>query len=374
MMVDDCERVANTPEMIERFVKVFQGHPTPKLVSNLVTEVGQIAIAGRSYPLTLNNRGERGNCYICNPTTAYIDYALDETRNFRLHPALRLAVRTLVRASAPLVRASGLDHQVQINNWLFSTNPVPTLGQDAVVGLRDRLTRDHPKHALVLRSLNEIADQASLKVLRAEGFRLLPARQIYLFGAVGTTPGASPDMKRDLRQIVRTPYQIVENADFNGDDFHRSAELYEMLYIQKYTALNPRYTALYVQEMHLSGLMRLRGLRDPTDGRLVAVTGLFENGRTLTQPVVGYDTARPQREGLYRMVMAMAQDHARREGLFFNMSAGAALFKRRRRAVPVIEYNAVFVEHLPRAQRIAVRMIEEILTRTGIPLLRRFEL
>ena len=368
------ERVANTPDMVARFVAIFQDHTAPSLVSNLVTDVEKIAVAGRSYPLSLNRRGQSGNCYICNPITAYIDYALDETRNFLAHPALRHAVRALIHACAPLVRASGLDGQVQINNWLFSTNPVPALNRDAVADLRDRLTQDHPSRALVIRSLNDVADQDSLSALCAEGFRLLPARQIYLYGAEGAKIAPSSDIKRDLKALAQTPHQAVENAAFEDQDFARCAELYEMLYVEKYTALNPRYTALYVKEMHRSGLMQLRGLRDPASGKLVAVTGLFENGRTLTQPIVGYDTTRPRAEGLYRMVMAMAQDHARREGLFFNMSAGAAQFKRRRQAMPVIEYNAVFVDHLSFGQRAAVRTMEEILTRIGIPLLKRFEL
>lgn len=368
------ERVANTPKMVARFVEVFHGHPVPNLIANLKTEVRAITVAGRSYPLTLNTRGSRGNCYICDPLTAYIDYAIDETRNFSANPMLKQAVRGLIRAAAPLVRASGLDQQVQINNWLFSTNPVPTLSRAAVAELRDRLTKDHPAHALVLRSLNETADAASLAALQAEGFRLLPARQIYLFGGedMGRTPSSS--MKRDLAALSRTRFALVEDADFVAEDYTRSAGLYDMLYVQKYTPLNPRYTALYVQEMHRAGLMRLRGLRDPGNGRLVAVTGLFENGRTLTQPIVGYDTGLPMRDGLYRMVMAMAQDHARRQGLFFNMSAGAASFKRLRQAHPVIEFSAVFVGHLPLRQRLAVRLMETILTRIGIPLLQRFEL
>jgi hypothetical protein len=368
------ERVANTPEMVARFTAIFQRHPTPALIANLITRVDQTEVAGRAYPLTFNDRGQAGNCYICNPVTAYIDYALEETRNFGAHPALRHAVRGLIRACAPLVRASGIDHQVQINNWLLSTNPMPDLDLAAAAALRDRLTAAHPDRALVLRSLNDMADGASLANLRAAGFRLLPARQIYLHAADGAQHPPSNDMKRDLAMIARSGLHVVGNDGFTMADYDRSTTLYAMLYIQKYTPLNPAYTALYLAEMHRAGLIALRGLRAPDSGDLVAVTGLFENGRTLTQPIVGYDTTLPLKAGLYRMAMAMAQDHARQSGLFFNMSAGAAAFKRHRQALPAIEYTAVFADHLPRGQRIALRVMEEVLTRTGIPLLRRFEL
>ena len=367
-------QVANSPEMVDRFVAIFRQHPVPALIDNLVTDLRGVHIAGRAYPLTLNERGQRGNCYICNPVTAYIDYAIDETRNFAAHPALRQAVRGVIRAAAPLVRASGLDHQVQINNWLFSTNPVPTIDRAAAAALRDTLTGAHPDRALVIRSLNDTADTETIAALRAEGFRLLPARQIYLFAEEKGLRPPSPNMRRDLAALARTPLRLVGEDGFSDADYSRAAELYDMLYIRKYTPLNPRYSALYLRAMHRAGVIGLRGLRDGTDGPLVAVTGLFENGRTLTQPIVGYDTTRPMREGLYRMVMALAQDHARREGLFFNMSAGAAAFKRHRQARPVIEYSAVFAGHLPRRQRLAIRAMESLLTRIGIPLLQRFEL
>jgi hypothetical protein len=236
-----AEQVANTPEMVDKFVRIFRDTPIRELIGNLDTTVDRALVAGRSYPLTLNNTGLRGNCYICSPVTAYIDYAIDETRNFAAHSALRSAVRALIRIAAPLVRARGLDGQVQINNWLFSTNPVPTLTRDAAAQMRDRLTQDHPTRALVLRSLNDRADAASIAALRAEGFRMLPARQIYLFGGVSDDFCFTPDMRRDRNLLLKTPLQIVPNDGFADADYTRAAQLYDLLYIDKYTPLNPRY-------------------------------------------------------------------------------------------------------------------------------------
>ena len=72
--------------------------------------------------------------------------------------------------------------------------------------------------------------------------------------------------------------------------------------------------------------------------------------------------------------MLMAQDRAAAGRMFFNMSAGAAEFKRRRGAVPAIEYTAIYAGHLPRGQRTAIRALETILVRVGIPIMQRFEL
>jgi hypothetical protein len=368
-----ADRVENSPAKVEAFVSLFNDMPVRDLIANLTTSVERTEVAGRSFPLTLNDAGEAPNCYICCPSSAYIDYAIDETRNFAAHPVLRRSLRGLIGACAPLVRASGLDHQAQLNNWLYSTNPVPLLDRPAIAALRADLTMRFPDRAIVIRSLNEIADPATIVALKAEGFRMLAARQIYIFADRSSAPAMTNDMKRDRKRLSTIRFERVGDADFSEADYARSEELYRMLYRDKYTPLNPHYTAHYIAEMHRRGILRLAGLRRP-DGELVAVTGLFENGGTLTQPIVGYDTGLPLGEGLYRMVMALAQDHASARGLFFNMSAGAADFKRRRGAVAAIEYNAVYAGHLPRRQRLAIRSMETVLARVGIPLLRRFEL
>ncbi|MEP6564859.1 MAG: GNAT family N-acetyltransferase [Mesorhizobium sp.] len=368
-----ADQVENNPAQVEAFVRLFNEIPVREFIRTLTVVVEAFEIAGRSFPLTLNDASEAPNCYICRPSSAYIDYAIDETRNFISTPLLQRAVRTLIGLCAPLVKASGLDHQVQVNNWLYSTNPVPLLDRPAIAAMRSSLTARFPDRAILIRSLNEIADPATIAALQAEGFRMLAARQIYIFADRSSAPAMTNDMKRDRKRLRTTPFERVGDADFTEADYARAEALYTMLYLDKYTPLNPHYTARYIAEMHRRGIIRLAGLRRP-GGELVAVTALSENGATLTQPIVGYDTGLPPGEGLYRMMMAMAQDHATTHGLFFNMSAGAAAFKRLRGAVATVEYIAVYAGHLPLRRRVAVRIMEIVLARVGIPLLRRFEL
>lgn len=365
-------RVANDPDQVLALVTLFHDHACTELIANLETRLTGVDIAGKSYPLTINDGKGPSTCYICSPCAAYIDYALDETRNFRRFPRLQKVLCSLISSMAPLVRASGLDKHVQLNNWLFSTNPVPDIDRDAARQIRNELVRSHPQHAIVVRSLNELADKTSLQSLKREGFRLLPARQIYLVADPDKAAGLK-DMRADTSRLRRTRFRHVGDDDFREDDYPRCARLYEMLYLEKYTRLNPQYTASYIRGMHKAGLLRLAGLRDDTED-LVAVTGMFQNGRTLTQPIVGYDTSLPKSDALYRMVMAIAQVEARRIGAFFNVSAGAADFKKRRGAVPVIEFTAVYVRHLPLRARLATAVMEFVLRAIGIPLLRKFEL
>ncbi|MBL4812251.1 MAG: GNAT family N-acetyltransferase [Rhodobacteraceae bacterium] len=338
------------------------------LIANLSTQMITTPVGGQVAPATLNNKVDAPTCYICCPSVAFINYSIEETRNFTSNPVLKAGLVGLVRAVAPLVRASGLDQQLQLNNWLWSTNPVPKLSLNDALAMRD-LAQGHPDRAIVLRSLNTRTDRASIAALRAAGFRLLATRQVYIDDGTANTS----NMKYDRKLLRNTPHILVQNHEFGGGDYAACADLYGQLYLSKYTPLNPQYTARFIELTHQAGLIELTGLRAQT-GALVAFGGTFCHANVLTQPLVGYDTARPLSEGLYRMTMSQAQSKARALGVVLNISAGVGKFKRLRGARPAVEYTAVYCAHLPRRQRAAVAVMEQLLERVGVPLLRKYEL
>ncbi|MHB9434898.1 MULTISPECIES: hypothetical protein [unclassified Mesorhizobium] len=102
--LDQTNRVEINPREVEAFVQLFNEVPVRDLVRNLTVAVEAFEIAGRFFPLTLNDRSEAPNCYICCPSSAYIDYAIDETRNFVSSPVLQRVIRMLIGLCAPLVR------------------------------------------------------------------------------------------------------------------------------------------------------------------------------------------------------------------------------------------------------------------------------
>ena len=353
------------------FVAALARAPLPAMIANLDAELATVSTGNVTLPISVS--GGQPTCYICCPTVAYIDYARAELRHFTRSPALLRALDTLLRVAHPLVRASGLDRQVQAYNWLLATNPMPTLSRESLDGLTAQMSARWPGHAIIWRSLNDLTDTDMIRIFRAAGYQLLPARQIYLYDCRNETPRLGRDGARDLELLDDGRFEIVAPAAIRLDDMARIAELYRQLYLDKYTWLNPQYSADFMRAMHFARLIRFHGLRG-ADGSFAGVVGLFESGDVVTAPIVGYDTSMAAETGLYRRLMALAMRRAREALMLFNMSAGAAAFKRNRGGVAAIEYSAVYDRGLRVDQRAAGAIMRGLLTTIGVPLLRRYEL
>ena len=65
-----ADRVENSPRQVEALVELFNEVPSRDLVRNLTVRVEAFEVAGRIFPLTLNDASEAPNCYICCPSSA----------------------------------------------------------------------------------------------------------------------------------------------------------------------------------------------------------------------------------------------------------------------------------------------------------------
>jgi hypothetical protein len=353
------------------FAAIHAGRATETLVPNLHARVETISTAAGELPVTVHP-GRAADAWVCSPRTTYADCAGEESARYLPAWAASLA-QPAIASLGKTLQWAGIDHAVAINNWLLSTNLYPALASIDLATLLEEACRRWPRHTLWLRSLNDHDNRDWLQALEAAGCQLVASRQVYLYQDLAALAGRHQNLRRDLALLHKTSLQPCADTDIVEPDYPRIAELYALLYIGKYSRFNPVYADQFLRHWHRAGLLRFEGFRD-ADGRLACVVGLFRQGPLVTAPIVGYDTAQPQKAGLYRLATACVYRACIEHGWRLNFSAGAAGFKRLRGGMASIEYSAVYARHLPRRTRLAVAALSAATCRVGVRLLRRYRL
>ncbi len=356
---------------LKPYLSRFAENGSRVFISNLDTTVMALAAHNVVLPTTVN-QAEYGNCYVCSPHTAYSLYAREEARLIENAP-LRWILRTACKGAGRLLRAVHFNKVVHINNWMLSTNLYPELDRTHVSDITQACVSQFPGHFVCWRSLNRTTNGPLMDELQRHGYSLLPSRQVYIFDRLGSRWRRTYDARNDRTLLRRSMYRVEDPIDLNGDDYERVARLYWMLYLEKYSPLNPEFTARYLQLCHESGAMRFMGLRSP-DGIIDGIVGQFTVAGVTTTPIFGYDTKLPQSLGLYRMLMTLVLEGSVARGLTVNSSSGAASFKRMRGGEPAIEYTAVYSKHLAFARRLGIDAFTCGIRNAIVPIMRTLRL
>jgi hypothetical protein len=164
----------------------------------------------------------------------------------------------------------------------------------------------------------------------------------------------------------------VTTNKLQEQDIPRIVEIYNMLYLQKYSLCNPMFNEHFIRLALQDQTLHLVALRK--DGRVDAVLGYFCRNGVMTTPLFGYDTNLPIEIGLYRMLSALLFFIAQENGHVLHESSGAAQFKRNRGAIADIEYSAVYDQHLSWHRRLCWIVLAGILDSVGVPLMKKFRL
>jgi hypothetical protein len=359
------------------FVRDCVGASDIKAIGNVETQMRVLDTGTLLFPVSVNDGNEReDNSYVVSPLTAYRNYAHAELK--RLNPPwLTWPLVQLVKIIGHQLKAARIHQLVQVNNWLLSTNLYPPEwhGDDLPV-MTGLLADMYPDYAIAFRSLNNFSNRTLLDRLHSLGYVSIPSRQVYLFDTRYGKDSACFQHKNnrvDAKLLDGTVYKIVCGDELSDSDFPRLEELYNQLYLDKYSLLNPQFSATWLRCGQRDGWLELRALRRG-NGVIDAALGWFTNKQIMSTPFFGYDTKIPQQQGLYRMLSILTLQVGAERKCIINDSSGAAHFKRLRGGQPEIEYSMVYVRHLPLYKRLTWQLLGRVLHIIGVPIMKIMKL
>lgn len=298
--------------------------------------------------------------YVVSPLSHYVHYAKEELRLLP-QPWMQKTLRVLLNAMGVWLGALGIERSVYINNWLLSTNLYPTLSPQQVAGATHTLLRAFPQRPLVFRSVEAYTQGPLMRTLLELGYRPIFSRQIYIQTPAQVGFWRNRQLQEDRRRLKKVSAVRLEANQIN---LMQAKALYDQLYLQKYSLYNPQFSLNFLQHALNSGWLWIRGFA--LEGVLQAVMGAWRLNGVMTQPLFGYNLHSSKAQALYRLLSYHTLQDAAELGLLINASGGAGQFKRLRGGIPTMEYNMVYVRHLPRGQRMAWQALEQLLHRAAL--------
>lgn len=363
------EQYHNGEEVKSYFKRMIEERPDV-YVKNVSAEIYLMEIDDLLIPLT-KTKPSKQNSYVVSPFTHYILYAIEELGELE-KPFLEWILKQFLRIFALWMKLGKSDDVVIVNNWALSTNLYEELSKEQVEEMVRLLKKQFPDRVILFRSLTDRLHESIISELRELNCLFLPSRSVYIF-----FPEEFDTFSRDQRKTIRRDEKFLRKSGYYIDDIDRSEmpralELYNQLYLEKYSYFNPQFTLEFLLNAYENDLFRFKVIRK--DEEIAGVVGSVIRNGVITSPIFGYDLTLPKEEGLYRLCSFIEMEYSLNRGFTAHRSAGAGTFKRNRGAQNHIEYSAVITDHLPFRRRWIWKLLDLLLTKIGVRLLKKFNL
>ena len=342
-------------------------------VANVDARIVRLRHQETSLPLLLDGPRAAHSSYVAGARAAWIDYAAHEAVRSASASRQRwlngLAIAPLAVARAAFA-AAGFTRAAWLDNPLFSTQlGAPVLASN-VTHWRALAVPQAAGRALFWRNLCVEVEPMLPRALRADAWRLLPARLVYLCDPSSSDLWKRNHVRRDHKLMRSDGVDWVSHAQLTVADIPALRRCFRAVFFDKHSALNPDFTdAFFARCLQPDSPLELLALR--WQGQIVGVLALYIQHGWLTTPLIGYDTTAPGPLGLYRRLMARLLWEAKERGLRLHYSSGAGDFKRHRGGEPVLEYTAVHVGALSAPKRWLFERIADQITQHAPELLMR---
>lgn len=323
-------------------------HDPVSLVQNFKTESIVIGKGEKALLATINSK-EYGNTHICSPYNVYIGYAKSSAKHFD-QAWIRALIYSFTTIFGSLFKLFQFNKVIQLNNTLATVNIHPRDVHDFLPDVLEVLIERYPHHAILWPRINLMTDSQLYEELKKHEFTIIPTKTVHLYDVTKNYMRIKTT-KRDFSVLKQSQYKIVQHDELTDADMDRIHELYEMLFIKKHSEFNPNFTQKYFRYAHRSRWFEFTALRSP-EGVIDAFCSQTKLHDVMVCGPSGYDTSKPAKLGLYRMIIWLNLDKAFREKCLYNMGSGNELYKLNRGSIREIEYNAVYYRHLPLYRRI----------------------
>lgn len=297
---------------------------------------------------------------ILSPTAHYVDYPLLELG--RKSPLFgRKCLAALALPWKLMFRSTGFDRVVYVNHWLLN-GPALELSYDELGQVINTVKTRFPHHTVVFSGIVPALTPHVGEMLAALGGRAVQSRTVHLLDLRAPMGGRARRGRRAVRNVDRRLYESrladrITDRDALLAQVERMEELYSLLYLRKYSSMNPQYTREFFRLLIESDEFYASGWCDR--GRLEAFNFRLVKGGVNWWSTCGYDTSAPKKRGLFRLI---ATEDILGPGEFsvINWGAGNAGFKGFRGAEPALEYDVVFDDHLPARRRLPWRLVGKL--------------
>lgn len=340
----------------------------PHYIENVDTDFRLLKLDNLVLPLMIND-GKTGMSYVCSPYDFYITYG-SKMLDFIKNPIVKFFVEGVHKFLSKVISSKQINRVIFVNNWPFSTTFYPELKELQIKAIVSHLTKKFPNHAIAFRSINSETTAECYQALKNCGFDLIASRQIYYTDPKDPKLNRKDILKSDLKLYRERTHQILKEDELSEEDRQQALELYNALYLDKFSFLNPQIKDNFLKLGSNNKLLELRVLKK--DGRIDGVVGFICQNGYLYCPFFGYNTKSPERSKLYRLLSTILFLEAKERGLILFQSAGASFYKKIRGANDCLEYLAVYTKHLPLKKRFSWVALKAVANSIGGHFMRKY--
>ncbi len=357
-------------ELVDGYFQPIIKNDSSSLIRNVKTKINYLSLKDKKIVYSINN-SEYLNSYVCSPFNQYFTYAKEELVIVKFK-FLKMILTLVINFFEIFAKIGQINKNIIFNNWLLSTNLYTSINENDLEEVVAYSKKKYPNHAIIFRSINQKIYPGIFSILKKSKFKLVGSRQFYYADPSDANIFKINNIKNDLRLLKKSDYEILSNSDILDSDIPRIVDLYNQLYLDKYSYNNPQFSVEFIKNTLKNNLFTYYFLKK--NNQIDAVVGLFKRGNVVTPPVVGYDRALPAETGLYRKLMMISLLHAKKANSTIHLSSGASQFKRLRGGSPEIEYIAVYCSHLTWSRKLIWFTIFLLVNKMGIPIMKKFKL